>query len=244
MYAWIWRKLPFGRCRASSIGSLLLIAAGRARCSGTWSSRGPSRCCRSTTCRSAPDGGVPGGEPTPTRAPGDDPGDEHDLPVQHRDRTTPPLRTAEQVSPMRILVIDNYDSFVFNLVQYLGQLGVGVRGAAQRRDRRGRRRPARRRRGPALPRPGYARTRRHLHGRDHASTRASCRSSASASATRRSARRSAPPSPARPELLHGKTSEVHHKGDGRAGRAARPVHRDPLPLAGRAAARPCRTRSR
>jgi para-aminobenzoate synthetase component 2 len=25
---------------------------------------------------------------------------------------------------MRILVVDNYDSFVYNLVQYLGQLGV------------------------------------------------------------------------------------------------------------------------
>ena len=27
-------------------------------------------------------------------------------------------------SPVRILVVDNYDSFVFNLVQYLGQLGA------------------------------------------------------------------------------------------------------------------------
>ena len=27
--------------------------------------------------------------------------------------------------PVRILVIDNYDSFVYNLVQYLGQLGAG-----------------------------------------------------------------------------------------------------------------------
>jgi len=28
------------------------------------------------------------------------------------------------VNPVRVLVIDNYDSFVYNLVQYLGQLGV------------------------------------------------------------------------------------------------------------------------
>ena len=26
----------------------------------------------------------------------------------------------------RVLVVDNYDSFVFNLVQYLGQLGAQV----------------------------------------------------------------------------------------------------------------------
>jgi para-aminobenzoate synthetase component 2 len=28
------------------------------------------------------------------------------------------------VTAVRVLVVDNYDSFVFNLVQYLGQLGV------------------------------------------------------------------------------------------------------------------------
>ena len=30
----------------------------------------------------------------------------------------------DSANPMKILVVDNYDSFVFNLVQYLGQLGA------------------------------------------------------------------------------------------------------------------------
>ena len=40
---------------------------------------------------------------------------------------------------MQVLVVDNYDSFVFNLVQYLGQLGVDATGVAQRRRAAGHR---------------------------------------------------------------------------------------------------------
>ena len=36
----------------------------------------------------------------------------------------------------RILVIDNYDSFVYNLVQYLGELGADARRAPRRRAHR------------------------------------------------------------------------------------------------------------
>jgi len=35
-----------------------------------------------------------------------------------------PLRYRDAVSGPRVLVIDNYDSFVYNLVQYLGELGA------------------------------------------------------------------------------------------------------------------------
>src|SRR5438309_7413140 len=44
-----------------------------------------------------------------------------------RDESEPPLGEAAVGSaPMglRVLVIDNYDSFVYNLVQYLGELGA------------------------------------------------------------------------------------------------------------------------
>jgi anthranilate synthase component 2 len=30
---------------------------------------------------------------------------------------------------MKLLMVDNYDSFTYNIVQYFGELGVGDRGA-------------------------------------------------------------------------------------------------------------------
>ena len=41
-----------------------------------------------------------------------------------------------------LLMLDNYDSFTWNLVQYLGELGATVQGRAQRRDHARRRRGA------------------------------------------------------------------------------------------------------
>ena len=40
---------------------------------------------------------------------------------------------AGSLSRVRVLVVDNYDSFVFNLVQYLGQLRCRRGSLAQRR---------------------------------------------------------------------------------------------------------------
>ena len=40
-----------------------------------------------------------------------------------------------------VLVLDNYDSFTYNLVQYLGELGAEVVVRAQRRRDGGRRSP-------------------------------------------------------------------------------------------------------
>src|SRR5438045_7911795 len=114
---------------------------------------------------------------------------------------------------MRILVVDNYDSFVYNLVQYLGQLGVDW--DVRRNDEIavadiGRLDPA----GILLsPGPGTPQRAgicldviREYAGRvpifgvclGHQAFGAAY----GATVTRA------------PELLHGKTSEVHHAGDG------------------------------
>ena len=95
----------------------------------------------------------------------------------------------------RVLVIDNYDSFVYNLVQYLGELGaepIVHRNDALTVDEA---MAIEARRRPHLARAGPSGGRRHLVRADRGGRRRRARRcSACASATRRSATSSAPAS--------------------------------------------------
>ena len=117
--------------------------------------------------------------------------------------------------PARVLVIDSYDSFVYNLVQYLGELGadplvhrnddLDVDAAlALEPD------------GVLLsPGPGRPRRRRYrVCTRFAPSPSVVLRCSASVSGTRRSDTPTAPPSSGPTELMHGKTSPIDHDGRG------------------------------
>ena len=128
------------------------------------------------------------------------PGDRAAHALQRRDGGP----TRVHLEAARILVVDNYDSFVFTIVGYLAQLGAScevVRNDAV--TRRGRRRL---RRGAALPRPRHARGRRRLHGRwswPAPSGRSPC--SASASGHQALGVAYGGEVGRAPELLHGKT---------------------------------------
>ena len=114
----------------------------------------------------------------------------------------------------RVLVVDNYDSFTYNLVQYLGELGAEIE--VVRNDVADRRRPARPHLGPRrrLARALHAGRSGYLdRGRCDASPRPACRRSASASATSRW-RQAFGGQVIRHVPVHGKTTEIEHDGAG------------------------------
>ena len=115
----------------------------------------------------------------------------------------------------RVLVVDNYDSFVYNLVQYLGELGAEP--VVHRHD------------AVTLDEMDAARARRRAHlararpadrcgpverGDPRTSASAACRCSACASACSASASSTAAAVVRAPHVMHGKTSEIRHTNTG------------------------------
>ena len=110
-----------------------------------------------------------------------------------------------------LLMIDNYDSFTYNLVQYFGELGEEVwvyRNDQIDPDQIAGYAPARivLSPGPCTP------TKRASHWPPSNASPARSRSWASAWAIRASAKLSAAIIVRAGHVMHGKTSEVHHRG--------------------------------
>ena len=130
-------------------------------------------------------------------------------------RSTTASHGGQAVGVPRVLVIDSYDSFVYNLVQYLGELGaepIVVRNdAARPSTRRSRSSPMRVLLSPGPGRPEDAGI---LCAAIPAFADAACRCSVCVSATRRSATCTVRSIVRAPALMHGKTSPIEHDGDG------------------------------
>ena len=123
------------------------------------------------------------------------------------------LDLAERGTVM-ILLIDNYDSFTYNLYQYLGELGAAVR--VVRNDAIAPDAVAGRGRGGPdhLAGPGRRRTRRGFRWRPSRRWPACARCWASASATSASGRLYGGRIVRAPAPVHGKTSAIYHDGQG------------------------------
>jgi para-aminobenzoate synthetase component 2 len=114
---------------------------------------------------------------------------------------------------MRILVIDNYDSFVFNLVQYLGQLGADCE--VRRNDEITVAEVGRTDAAGILLSPGPGTPERAGVMMDVIGAYAGARPMFGVCLGHQAIGAAFGGTVTRaPELLHGKTSEVHHKGDG------------------------------
>ena len=133
---------------------------------------------------------------------------------------------------MRVLMIDNYDSFTYNLVQYLGELGAEVEtvrnDAATVDDLLGARLGPRGR----LARPVHAERGGHLgRGRCAASPRPGCRT-LGVCLGHQSLAQAFGGRVVRHLPVHGKATEIDHDGEGIFAGLPSPLRRRALPLAG------------
>ena len=166
---------------------------------------------------------------------------------RHRVRTTVDIDAVDrQAVPRAARPRDrHYDSFVYNLVQYLGELGaepIVHRNDALTVDEALALEPDAR---AALARARAARrTPASSATRSRPSPSAASRCSACASATRRSATSTAPTVVRAPQLMHGKTSRDRARRRGRVRRPAVAADGDPLPLARRSTRHRARRASR
>jgi anthranilate/para-aminobenzoate synthase component II len=131
---------------------------------------------------------------------------------------------------VRVLMIDNYDSFTYNLVQYLGELGAELEvGAQRRRDRRRTARAPGYDRVVVSARPVHAQRGRDL-GRGHAPLPAGRRALARRLPGHQSLAQAFGGRVVRHVPVHGKTTEITHDGRHLRG-PAEPAARRALSLA-------------
>ena len=128
-----------------------------------------------------------------------------------------------------ILVIDNYDSFTYNLVHYLNELGAETRvvrndaiGAAEAIG-------AAARGGRALARPLHAERGRHLPRADRGPRREDLPILGVCLGHQAIGQALGGEVVRAKTLMHGKTSAIHHTGGGILRGPARPLHRHALP---------------
>ena len=76
------------------------------------------------------------------------------------------LEGGKGMSAVKVVMIDNYDSFTYNLVQYFGELGRRCDGGAQRRSHVEQIAEFASRQNRHFPRPLHAERSRHF-GRNH-----------------------------------------------------------------------------
>ena len=144
---------------------------------------------------------------------------------------------------LMLLVIDNYDSFTYNLVQYLGELGSRARSLPERRDHRGGGRAARAGRHRRVAGAGHADRGRRVDVGDppvrgaHPDPRRVPRPPGDRRGLRRRRRARARAGPRQ-------DGADPPRRPGRLHRPAEPVRGDALPLAGGTRARTCPRASR